>query len=111
MLQFKLPAEHSVRIRQAWSRALHLSVLLGRAAIFDHKQNYGLQDGPRASCPCGEGGDGREDPTSQLHTFMEGKVELWVGTTRLSFVVFLAAVLTLAAAFFLGFPVASLGVL
>jgi hypothetical protein len=33
-----------------------------------------LQDSARASCPCGEGGDGCEELTSQLHTCMEGKV-------------------------------------
>jgi hypothetical protein len=32
-----------------------------------------LQDSPRASCPFVEG-DGREEPTSQLHTCSEGKV-------------------------------------
>jgi len=68
---------------------------------------------------CGEGGDGREETTGQLHPCLEGKVrsseisssgevELWVETTRLDVDVH-AAVLTLAAAFFLGFPVAGLG--
>ena len=40
-----------------------------------------------------------------------GEMELWMGTTRLSFVGLLAAVLKLAAVFFLGFSVATLGVL
>jgi hypothetical protein len=36
-------------------------------------------------------------------------VELWVGATRLGVVGLAATVLTLAAAFFLGFPVGGLG--
>ena len=74
MLQFKLPAEHSVRIRQAWSRALHHSVFLGRAAISRFKKNGSIQNSSRSSCPYGEGRDGFEDPTSRLYTCMEGKV-------------------------------------
>jgi hypothetical protein len=72
MLQFKLPASHSVRIQQA-RRRIYTVVLLGRGAIFGHEENNGLQDSPRAGCPCGEGSDGREEPTSQLHTCLEGK--------------------------------------
>ena len=52
---------------------MYRTVLLGRAVIFGHDSNYGLQDGPRVGCPCGEGGDGREKPTSQLHTFLDGE--------------------------------------
>ena len=70
MLQFKLPAA----FQQARRRTLHRSVLLWRAAIFGHEKDDGFQDGPRASCPCGEGGDGRDEPTSQVHTCWEGKV-------------------------------------
>jgi len=105
--------------QQAGRWALHRSGLLGRAAIFDDKQNNGLQGSPRATCTCGEGGDGREEPTSQLHTCLEGKdrrseisssgeVELWLGTTRLGAVDLPAAVLTLTVAFFLDFPAAGL---
>jgi len=72
MLIFKLPAAHSA-FQQARRRALHCCIL-GRAAIFGYKKNDGLQDSARASCPCGEGRDGREEPTSQLHTCMERKV-------------------------------------
>jgi len=36
-------------------------------------------------------------------------MEVWVGTTRLGVVSLAAAILTLAAVFFLGFPFASLG--
>jgi hypothetical protein len=43
------------------------------AAIFDHEQNNDLQDSPRAGCPCGEGRDGREEPTGQLYTCLEGE--------------------------------------
>jgi len=60
--------------QQARRRALHRSVLLGCAAIFGHKKNDDLQDSVRSSCPCGQGRDGREEPTSQLHTRMERKV-------------------------------------
>jgi len=60
--------------QQARRRALHRSVLLGCAAIFGYKKNDGLQDSARASCSCGEGRDGCEEPTSQLHTCIEGKV-------------------------------------
>ena len=73
MLQFKLPAAHSIQFQQARHRALHQSVL-GCGAIFCYKKNDGLQDSARASFPCGEGRDGHEEPTSQLHTCMEGKV-------------------------------------
>jgi len=54
-------------------------VLLGRATIFGHEENDGLQDSPWAGFPCGVGGDGREEPTSQYHTCLEGKAieEIW----------------------------------
>jgi len=45
-----------------------------RAAIFGHERDKSLQGSPRAGCPCGEKGDEREKPTSQLHTCMEEKV-------------------------------------
>ena len=54
-------------------RALPRIVLVGRAAIFGHEENDGLQDSPRAGCPCGEGGGGCEEPTGQLHTCLEVK--------------------------------------
>ena len=54
-------------------RALERTVLLGRAAIFGHEEDDGLQDSPRAGCPCGEG-DGREEPTGQLHTRLDWEV-------------------------------------
>jgi len=60
--------------QQARRRALHRSVLLGRSAIFGYEQDDGLEDSARASCPCGEGKDGHEEPTSQLHTSMERKM-------------------------------------
>jgi hypothetical protein len=31
------------------------------------------KDSPRVVCPCGKGGDGREEPTGQFHTYLEGK--------------------------------------
>ena len=60
--------------QQARRRALYRTVLLGHAAIFDHEENYGLQDFPMADCPFGEGGDGHEKPTSRLHTCLDGEV-------------------------------------
>ena len=77
MLQFKLsssflPSTPSA-FQQARRRALHRTVLLGRAAIFGHEEDDGLQDSPRAGCPCGEG-NGREEPTGQLHTRLDGEV-------------------------------------
>jgi len=106
--------------QQARRRALHRSVLLGRAAIFGYEKRDGLQESLRASCPCGEGTE-REEPTGELHTclerkvieeisvFLDWEVELQVGTSRLCIVGVAAAVLTLAAAFFLDFPAARLG--
>jgi hypothetical protein len=73
MLQFKLPAAHYVRVPACEAQGFHCTVLLGRAAIFGHKENNGLQDSPRAGCPCGEGGDGLEKPASQLHTCLDGE--------------------------------------
>jgi len=37
------------------------------------KRNNGLQDSPRAGCPCGEGEDEREKPKIQLHTCLDGE--------------------------------------
>jgi hypothetical protein len=74
MLQFELPVSHSVRIPAGERRVLHRSVLLGRAAIFGHEENHGLQDSSRSACPCGKGRDGRKEPTGKLHTCLEGEV-------------------------------------
>ena len=74
MLLLKHPSAHSVRIQAAMRRALHRSVLLGRAAIFGHEEDDGLQDSGRAGCPFGKGGDGREEPTGQFHTRLDGEV-------------------------------------
>ena len=82
-----------------------------RAAIFGHERDKSLQGSPRAGCPCGEKGDEREKPTSQLHTFMERKVieirnffECGGGNLvleyRVGVVALAASVLTLAAAFY-----------
>ena len=101
--------------QQARCRALSRTVLLGRAAIFGHEENNGLQDSPPAGCPCGEGRDGSEEPTSQLHTCLEGKANeirdflewvggAWLGTTRTGVVGLVAAVLTPATTFFFDFP-------
>ena len=104
---------------QLRGRTFPRSVFLGRVAIFGHENDNGLQDSPRAGCPCREGGDGREEPKNHLHNAWRGRrsrrseisssgdVGLWVGTTTLGVVGLAAPVLTLAA-FFLGFPAAGL---
>jgi hypothetical protein len=103
--------------QQARSGPLHRVVLLGRAAIFGQVENNGLQDRPRAGCPCGKGGNGREEPTSQLHTCLDGEaieirnvLEWGSGILGGDHQVrgCLAAVLTLAAAVFFGFPASGL---
>ena len=71
VLQLELSARTT--LRQARRRALPRTVLLGRAAIFGHEENDGIQDSPRAGSPCVEGGDEREEPTSHLHTCLAGK--------------------------------------
>ena len=53
MLQFTLPATHSSAFQQARRRVLAHSVLLGRAAIFGHKENGGIQDSPSGAAPVG----------------------------------------------------------
>jgi hypothetical protein len=120
MLLFKLPAVHSVRVSAARRRDLHNIVLLGRAEIFGHEENNDFQERPRAGCPCGEGGVGREEPTGHLHACLDGgwsrrsvisssgEVEDWMRTTSSVVVCLAVAVLTLADAFFYVFPVAGL---
>jgi hypothetical protein len=73
MLQFKLPATQSVHVPAGDAQGVARSVHLGRAAIFGHEEDDGLQDSPWAGCPCGEGGDGCEKSKSKLHTCMEAK--------------------------------------
>jgi len=89
VLQLELSARIPSAFQQERRRALPRTVLLGPAAIFGHAENDGLQDSPRVGYPCGEGGDGREEPTSQPHTCLEGKAmeEIgdfleWVGGDR-----------------------------
>ena len=48
-------------------------VVLGHAAVFGQKRVNGLQDSPRASCPCGDGGGGREGLMSLFHKCLEGE--------------------------------------
>jgi hypothetical protein len=74
MLQFKLLPRTPSAFQLARRRALRRTVFLRRADIFGHEENNGHQDSPQAGCPCGEGGDGREEPTSQLHTCLDGEV-------------------------------------
>jgi len=74
MLQFKLPAAHSVSVPAGEALGLHRTALLGRSTIFGHEENDGFQDSPRAVCPFVEGGDGREQPPGQLHTSLDREV-------------------------------------
>jgi len=71
VLQLKLSSAHSVSIPAGEAQGFTPYRLLGRAAIFGHEENNALQDSPRAGCPCGEGRDGREEPTGQFHTCLE----------------------------------------
>ena len=73
VLQFELSAPTPSSFQQARCKASPRTVLLGRAAIFGHEENDGLQDSPRAGYTRGERGDVREEPTSQLHTCLEEK--------------------------------------
>ena len=58
---------------QARRTALHRSVLLGRAAILGREVDDDLEDRESTSCPFGEGSEGREEPTCQLHASVERK--------------------------------------
>ena len=71
MLEFNLPAAQSVFIPQARRRCLHRSVIVC-AAIFGEEKDVGLQDTSLSVCLCGEGEDGCEESTSELHTNLEG---------------------------------------
>ena len=55
-------------------RALYRTILLRRTALLGHEDDDGLQDTPRGGSPFGEGGDGREEPTGELHTLLDGEV-------------------------------------
>jgi hypothetical protein len=104
--------------QQARRRALHRTLLLGRAAIFGHEENNGLQDGRAA--PVGrEEMEVRNRRVSSTRAWLgrwsrrseissRGEVEDWVGTTKSGTVGLAVAVFTLAAAFFFVFPAAGL---
>jgi len=49
ILHFNISATHSVRIPEGEALGLCSSVLLERAAIFDHEQNKCLQECPQAA--------------------------------------------------------------
>ena len=74
MLQFKLPAAHYVRIPAG--EAQGFTPLRPPRACCHIQPRTGLRSsGQRAGwLPLWEVGDGREEPTSQLHTCLEGKV-------------------------------------
>ena len=74
MLQFKLPAAHSVR--NSSGEAQGFTPLCPPRACFHirRRKDDGFQDSSRADCRCGEGGDGREESTNELHTNLEGEV-------------------------------------
>jgi hypothetical protein len=69
-----LPSRPSA-FQQARCRGLLQFVLLGRAAIFSHNEDNGLLDSPRTGhSGGGKGGDGSEQPPSQLNKCLEEKV-------------------------------------
>jgi len=74
MLQFKLPATHSVRVPGSEVQGFSPLRLLQRAAIFCYKEDNVLQDSTLADCTSWEGADGREEPANQLLTCLERKV-------------------------------------
>jgi hypothetical protein len=59
-------------LQQTRRSSLHCSVFLGRASIFGHEEINRLQDSLLAGPPSIEGGDGRDEPMSQLHTCLNG---------------------------------------
>ena len=73
MLQLKRPAAHCVRIPAGEAQGF-TPLCPPRACCHIRLQKGRLSsDNGRASCPCGEGRDGRDEPMSQLHTCMEGE--------------------------------------
>jgi hypothetical protein len=47
---------------------------MGHVAVLSYKENNGFEDSPQASCPRKVGGNGCEDPLSELHTCVKGEV-------------------------------------
>ena len=78
-LQLELSAPHSVSIPEREAQGVTRTLLLGRADIFGHEEKDGLQDSRWAGCPCGEGGERREEKKKQLHTCLEGKTIVEIG--------------------------------
>ena len=117
VLQLELSAPHSVSIPAGEAQGF-TPYCSARAAIFGHEENDGLQDSPRAGCPCGEEEmDVRSRRVSSTHAWRgkrsrrsdissSGLVGLRVGTTRTRVVGLVAAVLTLATNFYFDFPAA-----
>ena len=73
MLQFKLPAAHFVRIPAGEAQGFTPYCPPRACCHIGHEEDDG-QDSPRAGCRCGEEGDGREEPTGQLHTRLDWEV-------------------------------------
>jgi len=76
MLQFKLPDARCFHIPAGEDQGLTplrppKGVLLYSATNMIRI----FRTAPRASCPCGERWDGREKPTSELHTCMDEGIE------------------------------------
>jgi hypothetical protein len=63
--------------QQANPKAL-VRVLL-RATILIYKEFYGFEDSTRTSLPRRDGGDGCEDPASELHRCVKGEVVKKIG--------------------------------
>ena len=74
MLQFKPPVTHSVCIPAGDAQGFTPLRSTSAYCHISHEQDNGLQESSREGCPCEEGRDGCEKPTSQLHTCLEEKV-------------------------------------
>ena len=106
--------------QQARRRDLHCSVLLGVLPYSPTNIITVFRTDRGRSAPVGREMDVRSRRVSSTHAWRgrrsrgseissSREMEIWVGTTRLGLVDLAIAVLTLAAAFFLDFPVAGLG--
>jgi hypothetical protein len=74
MLYIKLPAEHLVLLPAGEAQGFTLYRPRRACCPIRPRKNNGPQDSPRAACPFGEGGFGREEPTGQPHTCLDGEL-------------------------------------
>ena len=73
MFQFKLREPHTARIPASEAQGFRPFRPPKARCHIPSRRNNDLPESPRAGCSCGQGGDGRDEPTSQLHTCLEGK--------------------------------------